>query len=455
MCNQYKMNNLQDFASLVDRVMQLLPELNKYDELPTVKYDDPNAGELYQAAANGFLPGVTCKTGQNAFACSDIKKLFEKARSGLAKAAALNVYKKARALLFEDCIESTFREELFAVLEEIKRAHRQYGKAHDIVGSKEDPDRWIYAYENDGPMVREVTIKSKKSGMKPLEIVQFSDPHFNYCNEKDFAEANPALMSTYKNRWWHAHGDSADVVDRSFAFAAMSDQTIVTGDILDYLSWGAQELTQKHLFWRDANMLACIGGHEVTREMQGVVKDETSAESRLDILRAFWCNDIFYTSKVLGRRVLAIVADNGSTGRYTEDQYCRLQADIEYARKNDLIILLFQHEPLCTANPAETEVPFVRPNDPHCSRDFFKSYIGGDYTANVLKDECTLRTCKLIRQSADVIKGLFCGHLHCDFYTEVVGLDQNGEPDGSIIPQYVLTATVYDNLGHMMKITVD
>ena len=235
----------------------------------------------------------------------------------------------------------------------------------------------------------------------------------------------------------------------------MSDQTIVTGDILDYLSYGAQELTQKHLFWRDSNLLAAIGGHEVTRVMQGVVPDTTTKESRLEILKSFWCNDIFYESRILGNRVIAVVMDNGSSGTYTEDQFNRLKSDLEYARRNDLIVLIFQHEPLCTANPAETEVPFVRPCDPSGSRNFFKDFVGGVWVREHLKDEWSMRTHDLIRQSSDVIKGVFCGHRHSDFYTEILGIAADGVPDGTVIPQYVLTATVYENLGHIMKITID
>jgi hypothetical protein len=66
-----------------------------------------------------------------------------------------------------------------------------------------------------------------------------------------------------------------------------------------------------------------------------------------------------------------------------------------------------------------------------------------------------MRTHDLIRQSADVIKGVFCGHRHSDFYTEILGIDQNGAPNQKVIPQYILTATVYDDRGHMMKITID
>ena len=453
MCSANKECPLE-FASLVTRVTQMLPQLNQYDELPNIRYDDRRSRVLYRAAANGAFPNEPFAKEDCDFAYSDIRWIFENARSELAKSAALNVYKKARAIVHDTRLNASFRDGLFGVLEEIKRSYRNYGEPHDVVGNRENPNRWIYAFEN-GPMVREVRVKSKKHGMKPLEIVQFSDAHFNYCNRDDFAEANPALMSTYENRLWHANGDTVDVVSRSFAYAAMSDQTIVTGDILDYLSYGGQELTEKYLFRRDVNLLAAIGGHEVTREMQGVVSDPTTLESRYEILQKFWCNDIFYVSKLLGERVLTVVMDNGSTGKYTEAQFMQLQSDIARARRNDLIILIFQHEPICTKNPAETDVDFIRANDPGCSRNFYQNHIGGEYTEKVLKDECTMKTCQLIRQSSDVIKGLFCGHLHSDLYTEVLGINQNGEPDGTVIPQYILTATVYDNLGHMMKITVD
>ena len=444
----------QELARLVETILQNLSKLNRLEELPNVKYDSPNAREAYQNAANGIFEGAIAVTEDVPLSYSDIQLLFEKAESDLAKAAVLNVYKKARAIVHDVRFDADVRENLYKVLEEIKAKYRDYGAAHDVVGTAETPNTWIYSYEK-GPMVREARFKSKKQGMKPLEIVQFTDPHFNYCNEKDFAEANPALMSTHQNRWWLANAKTVDVTRRSFDYAAMSDQTIVTGDILDYLSYGAQELTKKHLFWRDANLLAAIGGHEVTREMQGVVADTTSEESRLDILKSFWCNDIFYASRILGDRVLVIVMDNGSHGTYSEDQFNRLNADLEYARQNDLIVLLFQHEPLCTANPAETDVPFIRANDGSGSQNFYKDYMGGVWVRERLKHEWSMKTHDLIRQSADVIKGVFCGHRHSDVYTEIYGIDQNGEPNQTVIPQYVLTATVYDDLGHMMKITID
>lgn len=436
-------------ACLMANVAQAMPVLNQSDELPGVSYDDPDAWERYRDAAEGRLPGLAVCRNAGTVDAAELKRLFGAAKSALANSAALNVYKTARAAVQDPACDPELRERLWSVLEELRRENRQtFGIPHDVVGSRADPAHWIYAYDA-GPMVREAHITSRKPGGKPLEIVQFTDAHFNYCNQKDLEEANPALMSTLEHRLWHANGDSVHAVERAFAYAAMSDQTVVTGDIMDYLSWGALELTEKQLFWRDTNLLAAIGGHEVTREMQGEVADPSTLESRLDILRGFWCNDISYASKLLGDRVILSVMDNGSTGTYSERQYHRLQSDINRAREQNLILLIFQHEPICTCNPAETNVEFVRANDASGSRNFYRDFVGGYWTREVLRDEWTIRTHGLIRESGDVIRGVFCGHRHSDHYTEILGTD------GTLIPQYVLTATVYDNLGHVMKITVD
>ena len=439
----------QELAALMSRIANAMPELNRQEELPGVRYDDPDALQQYRDAADGLPVAENTETCEKKVDFSRLETLFEGAHSAVAKAAVLNLYKKARAAVQTEWQDKAAQETLWQMLERIKAKQRVlFGEAHNVVGCSEDPNRWIYSYEG-GPMVREAHIHSHKQGLKPLEIVQFTDAHFNYCNQKDLDEANPALMSTLEHRLWHANGDSVHAVERAFAYAEMSDQTVVTGDIMDYLSWGALELTEKQLFWKDTNLLAAIGGHEVTREMQGEVADPSSLESRLDILRKFWCNDISYTSKVLGDRVILSVMDNGSTGTYSEQQYHLLQSDIDRAREQNLILLIFQHEPVCTCNPAETNVEYVRANDASGSRNFYKDFVGGYWAREVLHDEWTIRTHGLIRKSADVIRGVFCGHRHSDHYTEILGTD------GTVIPQYVLTATVYDNIGHVMKITVD
>lgn len=57
----------------------------------------------------------------------------------------------------------------------------------------------------------------------------------------------------------------------------------------------------------------------------------------------------------------------------------------------------------------------------------------------------------IITNNADVIKGIFCGHVHNDHYVEVKAKTSDGQD--AVIPQYVLTAAFYDK-GHVLKITV-
>ncbi len=437
-----------ELSELIEHVNEMLPKLNEYNTLPNVEYDSHLAREEYERAANGLFDELGCSNEK--IDCDKIINIFKLAKSDVARTAALNVYKKARAAIHDSRYSENVRNELFETLEVIKNQSRDLGAISDVVGNSDDLIKWIYSYEN-GPMVREVAVKSKKQGMKPLEIVQFTDVHFNYCNEKDMSEANPALMSTLEKRLWLRNAKSVITVRKAMDYAAMSDQTIVTGDIFDYLSWGAVELAQKEIFWRDTNLLACIGGHEITRVMQGTVSDESSRDSRFDMVKDFWCNDISYVSRVLGERVLAVVIDNGANVGYTEEQYNQLKSDIEYAKDNDLIILIFEHEGLCTSNPLDTDIEHIRKNDRNSTGDFATRFIGSEKTT----DEWTLKTYALIRKNADVITGIFCGHHHSDFYTEILGTNENGEINGSIIPQYVLTANVYDDTGHVIKITID
>ena len=147
---------------------------------------------------------------------------------------------------------------------------------------------------------------------------------------------------------------------------------------------------------------------------------------------------------------MCVVLDNGAS-RYWDEQIPLLEADIEKARENGYVILIFEHEPICTRNPEETDVYPIRKNDTN-NYDFSSRPIGNEKASGA-----TLEVYNLITQNADVVKGVFCGHYHSDYYTEIIAsyTDENGNKIDTVIPQYVLTATVYDGYaGHVLKITV-
>lgn len=311
-----------------------------------------------------------------------------------------------------------------------------------VTGSREWPDGYIEQVGRDGLMLRYAEFRANVPG-EPVEILQITDMHLNALNERDLSEHNPVIESTYQHRFWCRDKESLPNAERAMALSAFADQTVVTGDTLDYLTWGTLDLVQTCIWDVDPDAIVTLGGHDTVRRMQGEVEDPTTLDSRFVILQRAWKHNVFYSSKVLARRVMLIQLDNGNIG-YDEHQYRKLSADLALAREKDLIALVFQHEPICTRNPLEHRVCPIRANDDSGSWDFCSDFIGSDSRPD------SSGVYDLIRSSADVIKGIFCGHRHCDAYTELQASD-HGQP--AVIPQYILTGCPYD-CGHAFWITV-
>lgn len=311
---------------------------------------------------------------------------------------------------------------------------------------KRNPNIWNYVTADDGVIERHIKISSKKSG-KPIRISHLTDLHFNFCNQEDIKENDPVLMSTYENREWLKNGSSVENALRTLKHAEGSDAIVITGDILDYLSYGCEELAKEHIFKAHPTLIASLGNHEAARKVQGKLPEAMSYTEKEKWLRSFWPNDIFYSSKVIDDRVMIIQMDNCSEKvGFREDQITRLSEDIEKSRKNGYIALLFFHVHI---SPESEKYSF-------CEADEIgdESWARLDLNRHGIKPshgEASAKICEIIRSSADVIKGCFCGHLHSDFYCEIPATD-NGSP--SVIPQYILIGTPYGK-GHVLQIEID
>lgn len=314
-----------------------------------------------------------------------------------------------------------------------------------VCGCPDIPETCIMRICETGLFERHVVVESGLGG-EPAEIVQITDVHFNYCDKED--EQNEELMHTKVCRRWNAGAASVSAIRKAMDYASAFDKTIITGDTLDYLSHGAMELTQKEIWDRDPDALICLGGHELTREMETGEGDRTSLSSRLEVLSAFWKHNMYYVSQIISGKVMIIALDN-SRGSYSEEQYVSLEKDITRARKARMPVLIFQHEPLCTGKTEDTDVKPIRVYDPKY-HDFYNDSIG---SPSRKEESATKSVYNLICRSADTVKGIFCGHLHSAFYTEINAVDSENRP--AVIPQHVLEGCVYDGYaGHVMRITV-
>ena len=316
-----------------------------------------------------------------------------------------------------------------------------------ITGDKRHVNEWIYRLDANGIMIREARFKSDLGG-DPVTIAHMTDLHFNYCNEEDFKEANPSVMSTYENRVWLKDGESVPNAAKCLELGSKADQMVITGDVLDYISNGAIELLQTQIWDKYPEALVTLGNHESIRVCQGTVEDTTTFESRIDILKKAWKHDIFYTSKIIEEKVMVIQMDNASDnsypGRFWECQIEPLKNDLALAREKGYVVLLFYHIPIATNNPEQGVV------NPIYGKDGGPAYFATWGTSHNA-DDASAAVYDIIVNNADVIKGTFCGHLHSDYYTEIIAKNPDGT--SAVIPQYILRGTPYEH-GHVLWITV-
>jgi len=309
-----------------------------------------------------------------------------------------------------------------------------------VRGEPSHPETCIQRYRETGVYFREFTVDSGKGG-KPVVLTQITDMHFNLCDKED--EANEELMLTNQFRKWNADGVSEISAKKAMEYAQFFDRTVITGDTLDYLSHGAITMLHRLIWDVDPNAIVTLGGHELVREMQTGVRDKTSIESRRALLASVWKHDIYYYSEVIADKVMIIAMDNNPTSYY-DCQIEPFRADLERARRENLVVLIFEHEPISTGNPDDTAIPAIMRCDPETC-NFWQGIGCPDRNDN----EASRTVYRMIVENGDIIRGIFCGHQHSAFYTEIRC------PDGHIIPQPVLEGNVYNGqAGHVMRITV-
>lgn len=301
----------------------------------------------------------------------------------------------------------------------------------------------FYSLLPTGVMMRKIIIKTHLDGPS-VKIAQLTDTHINYCNEKDLLD--PVLKSTYENRQWLKDGASLSNIRFTLkeADALDPDMIVLTGDVYDYYSEGVVEKANEYIFDAYDNILACIGNHEPIRQCEGKVADHLSYDTLRGMVADSWCNDISYESTVIENKVMLIAIDN-SYG-FRDEQVPRLTADLNTAREMGYVVLLFYHVPLCSGLESDNNIAPEWGNHQNWSFGTTSSYVG-PYSKGV-----DAKIYSLIRRNGDIIRGLFCGHVHGDFYTEIPAKTIDGID--TMIPQYIMTPVAYNN-GHFLYIVVE
>lgn len=284
-----------------------------------------------------------------------------------------------------------------------------------------------------GQVIFETYIDSGLGG-EEVEINMMNDMHINYISAED--EDDDEVMLTKKCRWFCANGASLRAVDGAMDVAQYADQTVLAGDTMDFLCKGNLEMVKKHIFDRDPSVLAPIGIHELGKNVQTGKHDRIPLEERFKIVQSHWIHDLLYETRDHKDKVICVAIDN-SRSYYLKGVAARLQADVERARKENKIILMFQHEPLATGVPADA-VSHPLYDAYRGDRNFYDGV--SIFSKNKPMKPGDEEMYEVLKNGTDVIRGIFCGHYHSLFYHEIHFDTDEGV---KTIPQYTCVGNTY------------
>lgn len=325
----------------------------------------------------------------------------------------------------------------------------------DVCGDSTDKTTWIYKVNGSGIYVREADIIAG-DGDNVIEIAQLSDFHLMALNEDD--EKDEVLVKTYAARNTDAFKNAEANAIKSMDFGRLYDKIYVTGDATDFLSVGSLQLLNNVL--GNSGARAAVGNHEFRKVWYGDYTDTESLEDRYSLLEQYWPNNPYYYSEIIKEKVMCIVLNNGSGDNYekyfageftyngvagTMDTF--LANDITTAKENGYTVLIFQHCPISTGVAKDKyAVPLTYLYADHQTTKDFYTLTGNNSTDT----EVDKAVYSLITENADVIKGVFTGHMHSHFYTEIKATANGAD---TVIPQYTLTGN-FKGDGCALKISV-
>lgn len=328
---------------------------------------------------------------------------------------------------------------------------------------------------SNGVRITETKIKSLKSTTSgsPVKIAFFSDPHFvGELTENDKTKQN--LVDLYELRK-NTFRNSTKVTPVSLDFGDLFDRTVIGGDLFDFYSEGNINLYKQTVADKYSNVLTALGNHETAEGFSGITPVTPTPQSEIyavlnsnvfgfesiktsgtftSLSEAEAYNDIYLSHNLVtdasgNEKALLVMMDNQAyTYQFSELHYNRLNFYINYAKSHKIPMLIFQHSPISTGRSSEVISTYdIITNGNGKGENWGTAASPALPGANYhdTHNPMTNRVYDLIVNNADVIKGIFCGHVHNNVYTEIVA--KNSDGTSAIIPQYTIAGNyLYSNI---------
>ncbi len=309
-------------------------------------------------------------------------------------------------------------------------------------------------YDDDGNSAKKRTVYLEKTGIKEaVNLGWLSDSHFNYVNQTDVDKQMINALSSYRGRTWLRDGSSINTAIFQFNYANKRyKKTVVTGDMVDYLSYGSLYTTKALIADKSINgsILMTTGNHEFAEACQPDIDNlasQMTLAQKYELLSAAWAHDPTYYAEILKTskgedNAMIIILDNGqSSGNYADGTAEKLTASLATARSKNIPVLIFQHVGMPTFNAKETTVYYN--NDISYMGFGTKESNSGSFNMSSYYNRGE-EAHTIIRKNYDIIKGVFCGHEHAHLYSEITALNEDGSIiPNTYIPQFITTSSAY------------
>jgi len=221
---------------------------------------------------------------------------------------------------------------------------------------------------------------------KPVKILQLSDVHFSLADEtdgEDLIKHAAARRNTFFCEAGYPERDPVGFLEDAMEYAKDFDCTVITGDILDFMSHA--NYVEAHRVLAGKDYMFCAGNHEFCPKV-GVPDSFDRKAEKWGEVQSYFRGDMGFESRIVGG-VNIIAADNGYY-TWTEEQYEQLQKEVAKGYP----IVIFCHVPLnCN----------LLDHNPH-HKDLWAP------------DEVVATTRKVTKYITDepAFKGIFAGHWH-------------------------------------------
>lgn len=255
--------------------------------------------------------------------------------------------------------------------------------------------------------MKTVTTALHVGAEKPFSILQITDTHLMFANEKDDELKHKLAVDRYS---WIPKQESLVKLDYALEVARETGLPVFhTGDLIDFVSEGNLERAKE--FIDKVDFFFACGNHEFSKYLYFEELNETPeyrAES-IDAVQAIHKNDIRFASKIMNGVNMVSIDDSYYT--IDADQFARLKAEVA----KGLPIVLFMHVPIYSEEMYKRF--FVSPQRPLFMLNTPKELIKDYPEENIIQqqtDELTAEATEYILNEP-LIKACVTGHLHADF----------------------------------------